>query len=623
VRHCLERDPKQRLHDIADARIVLEEEARGGRLDETRETPAAAPGGRWPERLVWLAAGGLLVAGGFLWLGGPEGRETPGDAVPQWNVQRLTELPGAELHPTLSPDGRMVVYTSGPAGSRDLYLLRVGGDRAIPLTADSPDDDEQAAFSPDGERLAFRSGRDGGGIFVMGATGESVRRLTTAGHDPAWSPDGRFVAYSTEPVIDPYSRVADAELWTVEIESGKTQRLLEGDAVQPAWSPNGERIAYWANTGGRRDLWTVAVAGGEPLALTQDEPTDWSPEWSPDGRWLYFASDRGGSMSLWRLAVDPGSGRAAGAPQPVTTGVESFGYARFSRDGSRLAVMAYDRNYEQTLYALDARPPETARPIRTLRNPSARWCKLSPDGAWLACTVAGAREDVVLLSADGTELRRLTGDPHKDRIQCWTPEGERVTFYSTRGGVWAYWWIRTDGSDLRQLTEEGDPGGAWSPDGRRFAWAAEGELRLTDAALDDAAAAATRRLESPLALPETFLRLSWAPQGDRIAGVIVKRAIGGAPGLAVWTLGSGALERLTLPPIGSPFHAVAGWLPDGRRLVVRLRDGVAVVDTVSGRWRFVAPAGAFDSVVSSSRDGGTLLVEREVMDADVWLLEAR
>jgi len=70
----------------------------------------------------------------------------------------------------------------------------VGGKNPIHLTKDSPDDDTQPAFSPDGERIAFRSERDGGGLFVMGATGESAKRLTDFGYHPAWSPDGQEIA---------------------------------------------------------------------------------------------------------------------------------------------------------------------------------------------------------------------------------------------------------------------------------------------------------------------------------------------------------------------------------------------------------------------------------------------
>ena len=156
-------------------------------------------------RLAWLAGGAAVGALALIGFRAPAKsvRETAaGSESRPFALRRLTELPGAELQPTLSPDGRMIVYASAAAGNLDLYLLRVGGDRAIALTTD-PADDSRAAFSPDGERIAFRSERDGGGLFVMGATGESVRRVTDAGFDPSWSPDGRRLVYATEEVVRP------------------------------------------------------------------------------------------------------------------------------------------------------------------------------------------------------------------------------------------------------------------------------------------------------------------------------------------------------------------------------------------------------------------------------------
>ena len=104
---------------------------------------------------------------------------------------------GAELFPSLSPDGKWVVYAGEGAGNRDIFLQSVTGQTPINLTSDSAADDEQPAFSPDGERIAFRSSRDGGGIFVMGRTGEGVRRLTRDGFNPTWSPGGTDLAYTT------------------------------------------------------------------------------------------------------------------------------------------------------------------------------------------------------------------------------------------------------------------------------------------------------------------------------------------------------------------------------------------------------------------------------------------
>jgi TolB protein len=95
------------------------------------------------------------------------------------------------------------VFVSYASGNPDIYLQRVGGRNPINLTADSPAADTAPSFSPDGERIAFSSERDAGGIFVMGSTGESVNRLTDFGYDPSWSPDGKEIVFSAGTVRTP------------------------------------------------------------------------------------------------------------------------------------------------------------------------------------------------------------------------------------------------------------------------------------------------------------------------------------------------------------------------------------------------------------------------------------
>ena len=109
---------------------------------------------------------------------------------------------------------------SAVSGNSDIYLQSVGGQTAINLTKDATAADLQPAFSPEGERIAFQSDRDGGGIFLMGRTGESVRRLTDSGYNPAWSPSGREVVYATETVqLNPAGRGPRSGLWIVNLES--------------------------------------------------------------------------------------------------------------------------------------------------------------------------------------------------------------------------------------------------------------------------------------------------------------------------------------------------------------------------------------------------------------------
>ncbi|MCI0488298.1 MAG: protein kinase [Blastocatellia bacterium] len=253
-------------------------------------------------------------------------RSAPGSepGAPDWRNATFTPFtnqPGEELFPSLSPDGRSLVYASRAGGNWDIYSQRAGGQTSINLTKDSTDNDTHPVFSPDGELIAFRSDRQGGGIFIMGATGENVRRLTDFGYNPAWSPDGKEIICAAARTRNPANRsVIPSRLWAINVATGEKRLITEGDAVQPAWSPHGHRIAYWGlQKGGQRDLWTIPATGGEPVQVTDDEALDWNPAWSPDGKYLYFASDRSGSMNLWRVAIEEESGKVLGQPEAVRT----------------------------------------------------------------------------------------------------------------------------------------------------------------------------------------------------------------------------------------------------------------------------------------------------------------
>ncbi len=617
LERCLERDPNLRLRDIGEARILL---------SSTAETasPSGAKARRRPSPAVAWTLAGMLAGAALTWVvmrNTAAPLTTPSQG---FSLRRITELPGPELQPDISPDGRQVIFASAASGNLDIYVLRAGGGRAINLTPNEPADDQQASFSPDGERIAFRSERSGGGIFVMGATGESVRRITSAGFDPAWSPDGTRLAYATEAVVDAYGRNARSELWLADVASGKATRLLEGDAVQPAWSPDGTRIAYWANTGGQRDIWTVAIDGGSPVAVTQDAATDWSPEWAPDGRSLFFSSDRGGTMNIWRVAMDPQTGRAAGTPAPMTNSVTGLGYARVTADGSRLAVSGYTRSFELSTAPLEVTSSGArAGAAKPVRSASLGWCTISPDAEWLACTSRGAQEDIVLMRVDGSETVRLMDDPAKDRNPTWSPDGHTIAFMSTRSGEWELWSVARDGSSLRQMTDlKSDIYEAvWASNSRRVVSSAN-IFRPFGTWTFDTASTATRSTARFIKPPhaDAFGAEALSPDGRMVAGSLLT-ASGTPKAPAVWDFPDGAIRTFSLPPPAEARdYSVAGFLPDSRRFVTATGAGLAIVDSMTGT---VVPIAGTPTAsrYRLSGDGRTLFFERVLVDADVWLME--
>src|SRR5436189_4459503 len=162
----------------------------------------------------------LSVAGVLLYVLNHRSPATKEASPRNVTFTQLTEQSGPEYFPSLSPDGKSFVYAGYASGNWDIYLQRVGGKNPINLTKDSPADDTQPTFSPDGERIAFRSEREGGGIFLIGATGESVKRLTDFGYDAAWSSDGKEIACADEGILTPAFRTHPSRISAVTVATG-------------------------------------------------------------------------------------------------------------------------------------------------------------------------------------------------------------------------------------------------------------------------------------------------------------------------------------------------------------------------------------------------------------------
>ena len=631
VRHCLEKNPEERFQSIRDVAFDLETASTATSSSTRALLAPIATKPRWIVPAAVLGAAALVA---LAWFAGRVAAGKGGaSAAPRFFFAQQTDQQGVEMFPSLSPDGKTLVYTSGASGNDDIYLERVGGQNPINLTKDSPENDTHPAFSPDGSSIAFSSERSGGGIFVMGASGESARRLTDGGGNPAWSPDGKQIAYASEPTWQPLEKSGISQLWIVDIPSGQKRLVFEGDGMQPAWSPNGHRIAFWGIPpgSGQRDVWTIPAGGlkeGEqPLAVTADLAVDWNPVWSPDGGFLYFASDRGGGLNLWRVPIEEASGKTLGEPEPVTLPTLWAGHFSLSRDGKAIAYFAFSELSSLQKIPFDPSSEKAGQPIsllsgsRSIQSPN-----VSPDGEWVVFRSRGQREDLSIVRSDGTGLRQLTDDPHRDRGPNWSPDGKSIAFYSNRSGNrYEIWAIRPDGSGLRQLTRT--TGGSlwfpyWSPDGKRLAIPGGTNSSLYD-------------IGSPLGTDPTpltqfpdesrwFWVTSWSPDGRLLAGRAVRR---GFPlgNLTLYELEGRRYRDLKTDRELTPTTSGPVWLPDSRRMIYMDRREVMLIDVETGRTRVllggIDPAG-IGSDLDVSDDGRWIYFVATNSEGDIWLASA-
>lgn len=636
IRHCMEKKPERRFQSATD--LVFTLEAMAGGSSPRRAEPATVVTGVDRQRTRGLRllfrrsaplAVSIVAAGalGFAVRDLMAGRRH--DAPRPVSFSQLTDFPGVERQPALSPDGKTVVYVASPRGNKDLFLLRVGGRKPVNLTEDSDVDETAPAFSPDGGRVAFRSERSGGGIFVMEATGESVRRVTDFGHDPSFSPDGKRLVFATEGIRDPMSRSSLSELWVTALDGGTPRRLSVADGVGPRWSPDGKRIAYWGSRqpSRNRDIWTVDAEGrSEAIAVTDDASVDWNPFFSPDGRLLYFGSNRGGTMNLWRVPIDQASGRLTGELEPVTTPTAWSGWFAFSSDGRTLAFSDLDDRSNVWRARFDSVAGKLAGPPESvLRGRAIVSIDFSPDAAWLTFSQRVLPwEAVGIVRSDGGGYSKLSDHASYHRIPRWSPDGKEIVFYSNRDGRVGFYTIRPDGSGLSRLGPDADEHlyPVWSPDGAELAaatFAGGGIARFSAGG----PGAGHLRLLSRILEGSVLLPLSWSPDGKRLA--VMARGSGGQgasarprQGVFVLELGPGNLVEIDSDAVSPE------WLPDSRRLLLSKNGGIELVDTSKRQTTGILPnaglPGSWGREIALSRDGSWLAWIESLGEGDIWTM---
>lgn len=235
---------------------------------------------------------------------------------------RLTDNVATDWYAALSPDGRLISFSSKRSGNWDLFLLDIGTLDVQQMTEDfgeiyAPE------ISPDGTRIVFVTTRHGKqDLYVMNLDGTGAFRLTdhpAHDFDPTWSPDGMQVAFTS-------NRTGTSELYVVDVPNGppllapNARPVTSGSNQQEGgrvdWSPDGRWLGFYAGDPGDKDIFLVAAScadlpqpcgPGDIVRLTNGGNNK-APSFSPDGQWVAFASQiEGIDNEIWIMRLD-GSG---------------------------------------------------------------------------------------------------------------------------------------------------------------------------------------------------------------------------------------------------------------------------------------------------------------------------
>jgi len=230
--------------------------------------------------------------------------------------------------------GDIAFGASGPSGNVDIYAIGVPGGTAKRLT-EARSFDACPAYSPDGRTIAFCSDRKSGlEIWLMNADGSNQRQLTTSRYDalfPDFSPDGKRIAYDTRD-----GSPAGEDIYVISTRGGKPRRFTgaPGADEYAAWSPDAKTIAFVSHRSGSGQIWVMNAADGHgQRALTRDMPAkDEVPDWSPDGKRIAYEA----AGDIWVMNAD------GAAQQNLThSAAVEFGVA-WSPDGKQIAYVLRD-----------------------------------------------------------------------------------------------------------------------------------------------------------------------------------------------------------------------------------------------------------------------------------------
>lgn len=301
--------------------------------------------------------------------------------------------------------------------------------------------------------LFARRNGSASGIYKVRPDGSGLARAVVDLSQPysaSVSPDGRRLAYVAQKDGSYGVFIADV--------GGPARRLdVGGSGSALAWSPDGEKVVLSAREGLGTELYVLDVKGGEPQQLTDSALHKTGPAWSSDGGWIAFTMlDNRNQGEVWVMPAPGG----AGEPVNLTQHPANDCCLAWSPDSRRLAF-------------LSSRAGEGVVPVGDLvRTAYGAGLDSAAAPRPLTTVVPEAPQDIYVVDRDGSGLRNLTGDRGRERGLAWSPGGRRLAYASDQEGGWEIYVMDVDAGGRVRLTRDEWPDSypVWSPDGSRLAF---------------------------------------------------------------------------------------------------------------------------------------------------------
>jgi Tol biopolymer transport system component len=454
VTKCLEKKPADRWQHIGDVKLLLDDLTT--EFDAPPDPALAASRTRkhvWPLVAVAGLAGALITGVAWRYFGAA----SSGKPAPEPVLRMLTAGSGLDAFPALSRDGKLLAFASDRArqGNLDIWLQQIGGRDPIRLTTD-PADESDPDFSPDATRIAFRSEKDGGGIYTVPAFGGEPVLLVAGGRSPKFSPDGKTIAYWTGAggIYQPGS----AHVFAVDSGGGHPRAVHPqiASALYPIWSPQGDSLLVLARKDATAplDWWVLPVEGGAPrqtgaLARLQQQnigrvrilpqlrPT--ALVWREDR--VIFAASRGDVANLWEIGIDR-QGKVFGDASPLTQSPGRHMEASWANTPEADRIAFTDEKLNFDVWAIPVEPERGVSRgdlLKLTDDPTSEWTpSITFDGSIIAySTRIGSLSGIRLYDMASRRERTLTASTSVLGGLRISGDGKRVIYSNNDGDILA------------------------------------------------------------------------------------------------------------------------------------------------------------------------------------------